>query len=290
MKVELIAYTPNPEIVVAAAGKTCYSSTEPDTIFDQMTDEAAEKFIDRLGQSGHVSPLEHASFTFAVTGVSRSLLAQLTRHRIASFSVASQRYIKGDRFGYVVPEEIAEDPHAKRIFEDAMDEAARAYHDIHCYLMSARLRKKYADAVTHSGLNAAFANNIKHFYLALNTQMESMIKNDPTHENQELYKQYKKDRSAAEKFANENARAVLPNATETNLVFTMNARELLHFFGLRCCNRAQDEIRHMADLMLAQCKQVAPNIFKAAGPGCVRGACPEGKMTCGSPRVDLKGD
>jgi thymidylate synthase (FAD) len=82
----------------------------------------------------------------------------------------------------------------------------------------------------------------------------------------------------------EDARYVLPNACTTNIMVTMNARELLHFFTMRCCNRAQWEIRMVADLMLEEVIKVSPSIFKDAGPGCVRGPCPEGKMSCGHPR------
>lgn len=120
---------------------------------------------------------------------------------------------------------------------------------------------------------------------ALDSKMEAMH-TDPnaTEEDQKLYKEFKKDRSAAEKFANENARSVLPNAAQTNFTVTMNARELLHFFSLRCCNRAQDEIRELASQMLVLCQQVAPNIFDNAGAPCVSGKCPEGKMSCGHPQ------
>ena len=79
----------------------------------------------------------------------------------------------------------------------------------------------------------------------------------------------------------EDARFLLPNAAETKIIITMNARELLHFFRVRCCNRAQWEIRAMATEMLRLAKQVTPNIFKDAGPGCVNDKCPEGKMSCG---------
>jgi thymidylate synthase (FAD) len=79
----------------------------------------------------------------------------------------------------------------------------------------------------------------------------------------------------------EDARYILPNATETKIVMSMNARELLHFFTLRCCQRAQWEIREMAVEMLRLVKKIAPVIFRAAGPGCVKGLCPEGKFCCG---------
>ena len=81
----------------------------------------------------------------------------------------------------------------------------------------------------------------------------------------------------------EDARYILPNAAETKIVVTMNIRELMHFFTLRCCNRAQWEIRDLAWKMLELVRPTAPFIFATAGPSCVRGACPEGKMTCGNP-------
>ena len=81
----------------------------------------------------------------------------------------------------------------------------------------------------------------------------------------------------------EDARYLLPNAAETKIVITMNIRELLHFFSLRCCNRAQWEIREMAHKMLELVRPTAPYIFMDAGAPCIRGDCPEGRMTCGNP-------
>lgn len=82
----------------------------------------------------------------------------------------------------------------------------------------------------------------------------------------------------------EDARYILPQGITTKLYMTMNARELRHFFSLRCCTRAQWEIRALADEMLRLCKEVAPALFEDAGPGCVRGKCPEGEKSCGHPR------
>ena len=89
------------------------------------------------------------------------------------------------------------------------------------------------------------------------------------------------DAKAAEKKAIEDARYVLPNACETKMIVTMNARSLYNFFAHRCCERAQWEIRELADAMLMLVKEVAPVLFKNAGPSCVCGPCPEGKMSCG---------
>lgn len=287
MNVTLIAWTPATEQIVAAAGKTCYSNKPASAILDTMTDEVAAKFIRKILSSGHHSVLEHVSFTFSIEGVSRSLLAQITRHRIASFSVQSQRYVDMANAPICAPKMIKDNPHALRVFEDLMDETHRAYRDIHAYLLSEQLHKKYGGFVkSHPDLPAVAYNNSKYFHLVLDSKMNA-LKDAPeaTVEDHMLYATYKKDRAAAEKTANENARAVLPNATVTNITMTMNARELLHFFNMRCCNRAQDEIRDLADKMLVLCKQVAPTIFEKAGAPCVSGPCPEGEMSCGHPRT-----
>lgn len=231
IKVNLIAYTPEPEKVVAAAAKMCYSKSGPDEIMENLTPENTEKFLNRLISMGHESPIEHISFTFGVEGISRSLLAQLTRHRIASYSVKSQRYVEETAFSYVTPPEIEKNEKAKAVYEKTMADITNAYNVL-------------AD---------------------------------------ELYNVHKNsmDEKAARKKAIEDARFVLPNACETKLVMTFNARSLLNFFSERCCERAQWEIRDLADKMLALVREKAPVIFKNAGPKCVRGACPEGPMSCG---------
>lgn len=213
MNVQLLAHTPAPEQLVAASARLCYSAASIADLAAIESDKAAE-FIGRLPEA-HQSPFEHVSFTFGIEGVSRAMLAQITRHRIASFSVQSQRYVNMDEFGYVVPPSIAANQDALDEYEHFMDRADLVY----TYLRSC-------------GIPA------------------------------------------------EDARFVLPNACETRMIVTMNARELLHFFSLRCCKRAQWEIRAVADEMLRLCKEVAPEIFAKAGPGCVRGHCPEGKMGC----------
>lgn len=253
-----------------------------------MTDESAGKFIRSIMESGHTSVLEHAVFTFAVEGVSRALLAQLTRHRIASFSVQSQRYVDMNGVSMMMPDAISKNPSAKRVFDDVTDEISRAYRDIHAYLLSGQLYPKYHHLLDNSpDLSPELRANSKYFYLALDAKMKSLHEAPEKNLADEMtYAAYKRDRSAAEKFANENARAILPNAAKTNLTVTMNARELQHFFSLRCCNRAQDEIRELADKMLVLCKQVAPTIFEKSGAPCLSGPCPEGSRTCGHPRTE----
>lgn len=239
-KVTLITYTPNPEYTVANAAKLCYSPATIATVRDGLDDEKVGKFVEMLSEMGHESPVEHTSFTFGIEGVSRSFLAQITRHRLASYSVQSQRYVREDQFGYILPPEIAECEEAKTIYKEAMKRDQEDYDRL-----AALLKEKHKAAFLAQGKDEKTAARL------------------------------------AEKKAIEDARFVLPNACETKMIVTMNARSLLHFFAQRCCNRAQWEIREVADQMLALCYPLAPHIFKNAGPGCVGGRCPEGKMTCG---------
>ena len=240
MKVTLLAHTPTPEITVAMAAKLCYSAATIDTIHDGLDEEKAAGFVDMLAQIGHESPIEHATFTFGIEGVSRAFLAQITRHRIASYSVKSQRYVKEGAFEFVTPPEIAEDPESLALYEESMRMAQEAYD-------------KLAETLTEKHKITFMAEG--------------------------------KDEKTAERLASkkaiEDARFVLPNACETKMVVTMNARSLLNFFRHRCCHRAQWEIQDVANKMLALVCEVAPDMFKKAGPPCLNGACPEGKMSCG---------
>lgn len=234
MKVTLLSHTPNPKKLISIAAKNCYSPYSITQTQENLENGEIEKFVTMLVNIGHESPLEHISFTFGIEGVSRSLLAQLTRHRIASYSVQSQRYVKNKEIDYVTPPSLADIPSYKCIMN--------TIHDLYLDL-SDRLTKCYID----KGI----------------------------------------DPKQAEKMAIEDARYVLPNAYTTNIVCTFNARSLLNFFTHRCCNRAQWEIRQLADKMLEIVKEIAPNVFKNAGAPCVRGKCTEGKMTCGNPRKDV---
>ena len=240
MKVALLTHTPMPEHTVASAARLCYSPSTIDDIREGLTEEKTAAFVDMLAEIGHESPIEHASFTFGVEGVSRSLLAQLTRHRIASFSVQSQRYVAESHFEYVLPPEIEAIPEAAARYRQAMAEDQAHYE-----ALTEILKAKHLEEFLAAGMAEKAAAR------------------------------------AAEKKAIEDARFVLPNACTTKLIVTMNARSLHNFFRHRCCNRAQWEIRELADKMLAECVAVAPHLFKNAGPACVAGACPEGKMTCG---------
>lgn len=237
ISVRLLKYSPAPEELIAMGAKLCYSATDMDKLEAGIHAKEQGKFIEKLMKKDHLSPLEHACFTFAIEGVSRSLLAQITRHRIASFSVQSQRYVnehsdnnEGGTFDYIVP------PRIEALGKEYVDkyekqmQTIQGWYDEWCELLSIN---------GHKG--------------------------------------------------QEDARFVLPNAAETKMIVTMNARELLHFFELRCCTRAQWEIRELATEMLKLAKEIAPNIFKKAGPSCVRGGCSEGEMTCGkAPEIRKK--
>lgn len=208
MDVKLIRYTTEAEALCGEAAAICTGY-----------EDESQALRGALG-SGHESVIEHASFTFRVEGVSRALLAQITRHRLASFSVQSQRYVDMSAMPYVVPPSIDENYDLLEAYTDLME----------------RIKSFYRMAVDE-GVPA------------------------------------------------EDARFALPNACCTQFIMTMNARELRHFFSLRCCNRAQWEIRELADRMLRLCKEAAPGMFENAGPGCVRGRCPEGKRRCKKPRT-----
>lgn len=217
MLVKLICHTPDPEQAVALAARLCYSPVSIDALQEKLSGSDIDSFLEKIMSLGHYSVLEHASFTFGIEGISRVTTHQLVRHRLASFSQQSQRYVSHkDRFDAVVPPSIAAEPAMRERYEAQLQS----------------LHEFYAEMV-ESGIPA------------------------------------------------EDARYILPNATETKIMVTMNARELIHFFRLRCCERAQWEIRAMTLEMLKLAKDVAPAIFRDAGPGCLVGPCPEGRMTCG---------
>lgn len=219
MHVELLYHTPDPERAIATAARLCYAPVGAAELMETMPEERVRSVLTTIMSSGHFSTLEHASYTFAIDGVSRALTHQLVRHRIASFNQQSQRYVKfTDGVAVVKPESVAASPEKEAVFDEAIEACVSAY-------------RKLLDA----GVPA------------------------------------------------EDARYLLPNAAESKIVVTMNVRELLHFFSLRCCNRAQWEIRDMAHRMLELARPTAPFVFADAGAPCVRGACPEGKMTCGNP-------
>ena len=127
LKVKLMAHTPNPDAIVAAAAKLCYSPVGVDGIMEKLDDEEVAKFVNTLVNMGHESPIEHVSFTFAIEGISRSCSHQIVRHRIASFSQQSQRYVKLDQFEYIIPPEIEKNEKAKEIFIQSMNKCQEDY-------------------------------------------------------------------------------------------------------------------------------------------------------------------
>ncbi|HOJ48818.1 MAG TPA: FAD-dependent thymidylate synthase [Bacillota bacterium] len=240
MKVEILSYTPNGDKLIAAAAKLCYSASEIDTIMDGLTPEKTESFLNMLTSFGHESPFEHVSITFGIEGVSRAVLAQITRHRIASFSVQSQRYVNKENFTYIVPPAISENPEALAEFTAAMEEDRAHYVKLAKILTESHKAKLIAEGMDEKAAE-----------------------------------------KAAQKAAFEDARSVLPNACDTKIIMTMNVRSLYNFFRLRCCNRAQWEIRALATEMLRLCRGLYPTLFQYAGPSCLKGPCSEGSMTCG---------
>jgi len=217
VEVKLLTYTPSPDKSCAAAAFTSWKKLSTKELFQQLTDKEAEDFLRMVIGFGHVSVTEHANFTFSVKGISRACSHQLVRHRLASYTQQSQRYVKfaKDELEYVTPESI--------------------------------LKSKYSTEYTE------FMRKIADFY-------ERMSSEIPV----------------------EDARYILPNSMKTNIVITMNARELNYFFSMRLCNRSQWEIRELAEKMLKEVKPVAPILFENAGPKCDNlGYCPEGKLSCG---------
>ena len=252
-KVTLLAYTPAPEEVVAMAAKLCYSASDIENIRDGLNEENTAKFIDMLSNMGHGSPFEHASFTFGIEGISRACSHQLVRHRIASYSQQSQRYVDGTRFDFVTPPEIEKNEKAYNAYKKVIDMQSEAYREIRDSLVAGYIREQFGDE--YSGTD------------------------------EEIIEDFKADKkpmySAFLKKANEDARFVLPNACTTKIICTFNTRSLENFFAHRCCNRAQWEIREVAEQMLLECLKVAPHLFSKSGPSCLFGPCPEGKMSCG---------
>jgi thymidylate synthase (FAD) len=201
IKIELLSYTANGLELAAQAAGICVGTG------------GTKKGLRAALESGHESIIEHIVYTFRIEGVSRSLLAQLSRHRLASLAVESQRYVKQDGFKYVVPPSIPE-------------------HLVDTYIAQMSSINDWYNAWLYAGV------------------------------------------------PQEDARYILPNACKTNLIITMNARELRHFFLLRCCNRAQWELRQLAEQMLVMCRETTPIVFDNAGAPCKRGKCPE-KKPCG---------
>ena len=215
MKIKLLRHTADAELLCGAAALTTTKSGSPSETLEKMNNETAKQIIKRVTGYGHTSIIEHASFTFSIEEASRAMTHQLVRHRIASYTQQSQRYVTyGTLENYVTPQNITDNAEAKKIFEETLEKISEIY--------------------------------------------QKLLKMD---------------------IPKEDARFILPNAAKTNIIITMNARELRHFFNVRCCTRAQWEIRAAAMEMLKQARNAAPALFGNSGPTCVEmGYCPEGKM------------
>ncbi len=224
MKVEILSHTPNCEEIVASAARLCYSNADISELMDTMEGQKGKKLIEKLLSLGHESPFEHISFTFGVSGVSRALTHQLVRHRIASYSQKSQRYVSENQFEYIIPPSIQKNEISNELYNEVINQISQSYQKL----------------------------------------VEMGV-------------------------PKEDARYLLPNACETKIIITMNARSLFNFFKHRACVRAQWEIRELASQMLDKVRDIAPNIFKKAGASCDwLGYCPEGEMCCGrAPRLEV---
>lgn len=211
----LLSHTPEPEKLIALAAKNCYSDLKIKDLISKVDIKDTSQFIKMLFDVGHLSPFEHVNFTFGLSEVSRSTLAQLSRHRLCSLSVRSQRYVNHNNFNYIIPETIKNSKYLEKY-------------------------KKITELI------------------------------------QEFYNEMKGD------IPNDDRRYILPESCTTQIIWSCNARELLHVFSLRCCNLASREIRNLVDKILYIVKDVAPTIFENAGPKCLHnGKCNEGKRTCG---------
>ena len=226
MKVRLLSYTRYPLRVIFSSARQCYSKDSAYKIFKDSkvkSRQEMQKFIEKLIKRGHLSPLEHVSFVFGIEGISRVCTHQLVRHRIASFSQQSQRYVF-QNFKFIIPSQIKKNLSALKKFNEITQNALDAYKQIYKILIEAGVPQEKAK---------------------------------------------------------EDARFVLPQAMETKIVVSMNARELLHFFGERLCMKAQWEIRELASKMRALCMKVLPEVFIHSGPKCKRlGFCPEEDSNC----------
>lgn len=217
MRATLLSHTPEPEKTIAMAARLCYSPSDILQLKKKLNNVSVEKLIRKIVRMGHHSVLEHVSFTFGIEGISRATSHQLVRHRLASYSQQSQRYVVfKDSVNYITPQTIEQNKEALQVFRKITDECFKSYQTL----------------------------------IKLGVPVE-------------------------------DARYVLPNASETRIMVTMNTRELLHFLKLRGCRRAQWEIRALAMEMLSIVKGIAPIIFEKAGPGCLTGGCTEGEFYCG---------
>lgn len=216
MEVKLIRYTPDPELTIAAAARVSMSGLTIGETFEETSRQAASRLLKQLIAAGHLSPLEHASFTFSIEGISRVTSHQLVRHRIASYTQQSQRFVMLREPQYIVPRSFSASPELRSRYIELVDAAFRLYSDM----------------------------------VALGIPAE-------------------------------DARYILPEATVTRLVMTMNARELVHVCSLRLCHRSQWEIMELFQRVKEEVSKVAPTLGEQLVAKCYRlGYCDEPE-SCG---------
>lgn len=258
--VKLIAHTPEPEKVITAASKLCYSNTPPSRLFENQTPESVEKFLNMIMSVGHGSILEHVVFTFAIEDISRVTEIQLCRHRTGSPSIQSGRYVRRNP-AYFLPKEISCDSEAMKMYVDHCEQSTTAYLAL-------------IDRLEH--VHVAKSLNIKiedAYVLSTDTRSDSL---------------YEKERKLIEKKSLEDARYVLPQSLRTHAVFSMDLRNLIGFISKRKCKRAQSEIRMVAKQIYDEIAPVLPTIIKYIGAPCETGSCPEGNMSCKKPYTKKK--
>ena len=216
MQVTLVSYTPNPELTIAVAARSSASSLSAAKLWDTLSLRQVENLLKQLLESGHLSPFEHANFTFVIEGISRVTSHQLVRHRIASYTQQSQRYVNVKGHSYVTPPTVLSRPEFLIKYQQAIESA----HKLYCDMVEAGIPY-------------------------------------------------------------EDARYILPQAVETQLVMTMNARELLHACSLRLCLRAQWEIMELFGRIKSEVEKVASYLGSELKPKCYRlGYCDE-RESCG---------
>lgn len=199
MRVRLLWYTPNPEVMVALAMRRCYNSKPIEELEKEIQSKPGyeKELIAKALRDKTFDVIEHAVFMFEIEGVSRICTHQLVRHRIASYDQESQRFSAVEREDFIIPQSVQSNPEALQLYQSVLKTSIEAFKKL-----------------------------------------------------KEL------------EVPKEDARFVLPQSIGTKLVITANARSLMHFFYLRTAKQAQWEIRELAEAMLAECRKVAPTIFK----------------------------
>ena len=263
LNVKLLSHTENPELLIATAGKLCYSPATIEDLLEKQTPESIEEFVNMLVSLGHESPLEHVSFSFGAEGISRIVEIQLVRHRIASYSIQSGRYVKRSCPEFIKPERIENNYVASDIFDNIAEASAKAYNDLFLVLMLDQMG--FADSVVNIMSEEEREELVYKLY----------------EEDRKLYKKY-------EKVAIEDARYVHLQSIGVKVICTFNLRSLINFTRHRECRRAQNEIQNLSKAMMEIINDKFPLLGRILGASCRFGACPEGNMCCGKPYPKIK--